>query len=474
MVKSLQNLLGSFHPLTSRYIATGRLADQCPGSFCTRLRILYQSLVEQLSCRAMQLWESILDVLGILSARLRRHQISDSVQSKRLTMVHFGDYAEAYWRFVNGGPETFYAQKYTVEFVASLVASKKVESVTSVCLSANLDAKVLPNGVHRVGVELYPEGQRARHRQLVEAVRRTNPTHLIVSSPILSLISWGVQSRIPVLPMLADSFRAGGLKARLKTRLLAILLNSPAIEVVANHSLAASLDLKRIGVDPRKIVPFDWPAIISPRSYDAKNAPPANQTFRMLYVGSVIESKGVGDAIRALSRLRKQGRNIQLTIIGRGDLESFERVSAIESVQQQVSFLGPRSHSEVISAMRNHDAVLVPSHWSYPEGLPMTLYEALCTRTPLITSDHPMFALKIRDQYNALVFPETNIAAFAECIDRLMSSPDLYAKLSQDAGHAAEGYLCPLKYDHLITSFLDPTARSELGKFSLDMYDYGR
>jgi hypothetical protein len=197
IVRSLQNLLGSVRPLASRYNATGRLADQYQGSFCTRRRFLNRSLIEQLSRRAMQLQESILDVLGILRTRFRRHQISDSVQSKRLTMVHFGDYAEAYWRFANGGPETFYAQKYTVEFVASLVTSKKVESVTSVCLSANLDEVVLPNGVHRVGVELYPKGQRARHRQLVEAVRRTNPTHLIVSSPILSLISWGVQFRIP-------------------------------------------------------------------------------------------------------------------------------------------------------------------------------------------------------------------------------------------------------------------------------------
>ena len=424
--------------------------------------------------RGRRLRDNVPDILGVLATRLRRHKIFDATRAKRLTMVHFGDYAEAYWRFANGGPETYYAQKYTVEFIASLVTSKIVESVTSVSLSKNLHPIVLPNGVRTLGVELYPKGQMARHREIVEAVRQTNPTHLIVTSPNFSLINWGIRSQIPVLPMLADSFRGSGPKEKLKSRLLALLLNSPAIEVVANHSLAASLDIKRIGVDPRKIVPFDWPAIISPRSYDAKNAPPANQTFRMLYVGSVIESKGVGDAIRALSRLRKQGRNIQLTIIGRGDLESFERISATESVQQQVSFLGPKSHNEVIAAMRDHDAVLVPSHWSYPEGLPMTLYEALCTRTPLITSDHPMFALKIRDQYNALVFPERNIAAFANCIDKLMSSPDLYAKLSRDAGYAAEGYLCPLKYDHLISSFLDPMARSQLRKFSLDMYDYGR
>lgn len=123
--------------------------------------------------------------------------------------------------------------------------------------------------------------------------------------------------------------------------------------------------------------------------------------------------------------------------------------------------------------MREHDAVLVPSHWSYPEGLPMTLYEALCTRTPLITSDHPMFALKIRNLYNALVFPERNTDALAECVDKLMSSPELYAKLSLRAEDAAEGYLCPLKYHQLISAFLDPAERVKLRKYSLEAYAYG-
>jgi glycosyltransferase involved in cell wall biosynthesis len=437
-------------------------------NFLTRLSI------NPLARMGRHLCDTAADILNVLTIRLRRHDIRESVQSKRLTLVHFGDYAEAYWRFANGGPETYYAQKYAVEFVASLVTSKAVDSLTSVSLSANLDPVVLPNGVHTTGVELYPKGgQSSRHRQLVETVRQTNPTHLIVMSPIPPLISWAIRSQIPVLPMLADSFRSTNFASMLKYRLLTFLLNSPSIPLVANHNLAASLDLKRIGVDPGKIVPFDWPALISPRHYEAKNAPPANRSFRLLYVGSLIESKGVGDAIRALSKLHERGRNVDLTIIGQGDLQKFRALAATESVQQHVSFLGPRSHSAVISAMRDHDAVLVPSRWSYPEGLPMTLYEALSTRTPLVTSNHPMFALRIHNCDNALVFPEQDIDGFAACIENLMSSPELYAKLSHEAEHAAEGYLCPLKYHQLIAAFLDPAERGKLLSYSLETYDYG-
>jgi len=102
----------------------------------------------------------------------------------------------------------------------------------------------------------------------------------------------------------------------------------------------------------------------------------------------------------------------------------------------------------------------------------MTLYEALCTRTPLLTSDHPMFALKIKDHYNALVFAERNPDAFAHRIAELASSPQLYATLSRNSGNAAEGYLCPLKYDQLITEFLNAEERGNLQRYSLERYDY--
>jgi glycosyltransferase involved in cell wall biosynthesis len=435
--------------------------------------VLSVPFVNQIVQNGRKLRDGAAELIDVLSIRLARHDISDTLGPRRLTLVHHGDYAEAYWRFANGGPETYYAQKYAVEFVESLVTSKAVESVTSVSLSADLDAVVLPNGVHTAGVEIYPRKQRPRYRQLVEAVRLTNPTHLIVMSPISQLITWGIRTQIPVLPMLADSFRDRRLRTKLKYRVLGFLLNSPSIEIVANHNLAASLDLRRIGVDPRKIVPFDWPPLMSARSYAVKNAPPANRAFRLLYVGSLIESKGVGDAIQALSKLRKRGRNIELTLIGKGDLEWFQNLATTECVQGHISFLGPRSHDEVLSAMRDCDAVLVPSRWSYPEGLPMTLYEALSTRTPLITSDHPMFALKIHNLYNALVFPEGNIDAFAECIEKLASSPELYAKLSHEAENAAAEYLCPLKYHQLISAFLDPAERDKLRRYSLATFDYG-
>ena len=174
------------------------------------------SFINQLARDGRRTCDGIADTLGVLTTKLHRHEISEATAAKRLTLVFFGDYAEAFWRFKNGGPETYHAQKYTVQFVESLVKEKAVESVTSVGLSTNRDPTVLPNGVRTLGVELYPKGQSSRHRQLVEAVRSTNPTHLIVGLPSSHLISWGIRARIPVLPMLADSFRSNDLQGQIE------------------------------------------------------------------------------------------------------------------------------------------------------------------------------------------------------------------------------------------------------------------
>ena len=73
-----------------------------------------------------------------------------------------------------------------------------------------------------------------------------------------------------VLPCLADSFTLSTIglsplkvpvrifKHHLGCRRLTKLLNDAQIRWVSNHNIAACRDLVRIGVDPQKIVPWDW------------------------------------------------------------------------------------------------------------------------------------------------------------------------------------------------------------------------
>lgn len=379
---------------------------------------------------------------------------SGEVRPTRLTIVQFGDYLEAFERFRDGGAENYYAQRYTVDFVANLARQENIEQVTVITFGRDVPlAEVFP-GLCVAGVNLYPLGRPPETSRLLAMVKATDPTHLIVGAPLVPLLEFGTAQGYRTLPLFADSFQGGGIKQRVRNAKLAFALSDPRITIVSNHNLAATLDLVRIGVDPNKVVPFDWPALISPRALAPKTAPPSGQTFRLLYVGQLNEHKGVGDLIRALAHLRHAVIDVSLSLIGAGDVQALGDLSYNLQVGDRVRFLGKRSHEQVQLEMREHDAVVVPSRHSYPEGLPMTLYEAMCSRTPILASDHPMFALRIRDGFNALVFRAESPDDLAKRIRDLMGSPATYESLSVNAETAAEHYLCPLKWDRLISAWL--------------------
>ena len=409
-----------------------------------------------------------------LRARLHQLQAQTSGHTPdnsgvRLVFVQFGDYSEAFHRLREpAGAETYYAQRYTIDFVAELAAGGSVEAVTVVTFSRDEELTELLPRLSTAGVKLYVEGQPARHAELIRLVEQQRPTHLIISAPIVPLMRWGLASGIPVLPLFADSFRGDGLRQQVRNARLAYVLNDPRIRYVANHNLAAALELERIGVEPSKILPYDWPAVVSPHEFPAKQAPASDRPFRLIYVGQVSEAKGVGDLIHALVELNRVGKACTLTIVGQTLDPSLSALSEQLGVADQVRFLGTRAHDEVSEAMREHDAVVVPSRHEYPEGLPMTLYEGLCSRTPLIVSDHPMFALRIRAYENALVFAAGSPSALAASVLELASDAALYQRLSENAESAADGYLCPLKWDRLITSWLDPVHGDDIQQHRLD------
>lgn len=389
---------------------------------------------------------------------------------KRITFVQYGDYAEATVRFAAGGKGNYYAQEYTVNFVSQLSRRPGIANVAVISFAADLPKEVHA-GVITLGVCLYPPQGRPRIAALLEAVEETRPTHLVVAAPIAQVIRWGIAQGIATLPLFADSFRAKGIKSRIRNFLLARVLNRPEVEFVANHNLAASLDLQRIGVRAEKILPFDWPEM------DVETPPkdrPAGGAFRLLYVGQVTEAKGVGDAVRALALLRDRGVSAKLTLVGAGQTEAFVALAQDLGVGPHLEVRGKLDHDAVLAEMRAHDVVLVPSRHAYPEGLPMTLYEALCMRTPLVVSDHPMFALRIHDGTEALVHREADPASLAARLEELFRDPDLYRQLSQNAVQAVKDYLCPLKWDRLISDFLDPLARNTLSRFALSRMTLAR
>jgi glycosyltransferase involved in cell wall biosynthesis len=368
-----------------------------------------------------------------------------------LILQYAGDYREAVQRFSEGEGETYYAQKYSVNAVAEI--GKQIEEVTVLCChTAEPYNEVLQNGVRAIGAGFKKEIQ---VKNLINLLEKQDPTHLIVCTPIREILSWAIKNKIQTIAVLADSFSTKGLRNKVQSYLLARLLNNKQIKWVFNHGINSCTSLQKIGVKSKKIIPWDWPSVVTPDSFSPKLLRVNVNTWNLFYVGSVTESKGVGDILEAIAKLRDKNLLVSLKIAGQGNIGYFINKAKQLKIEDCIEFLGLVPNNAVVHLMRKADLVLIPSRHEYPEGFPMTIYEALCSRTPIIASDHPMFQNNLKSGINAMIFLAGNSTALSECIEKVLSDSALYESLSVASFDAWKRLQIPVKWADMIKHWLD-------------------
>lgn len=370
----------------------------------------------------------------------------------RITFVQYGDFRDAALRFASGGDETYASQRYSVDSVLQL--TERAEEVCVISVTDTPYDEWLDGGVHVIGRQLY---EKTTENELVELVAAQRPTHVVARSPIVPLLRWSLKNGLKTLPIFATSFPKEGLRSVWRYRRTAQVLNHRDVRWVGNHNRNSARALVRIGVDAAKVIPWDWPPQVTPEAFPAKRRDDPNAPFSLFYAGRVQETKGVGDAIRAVASLRKSGLDVRFSIAGSGETELYQKLAAELGVTEHVNFLGLIPHKDVVGAMHRHDVVVVPSQHAYPEGLPLTIYDAYCSRSPLVASDHPMFREQVVHGQAALVFRAGEPPALEQRIGELVRDPALYARLSAESGAAWERLQIPVKWRDLLERWLSDT-----------------
>lgn len=376
-----------------------------------------------------------------------------------------GDYREAVQRFEAGGEENYGYQRFSVDAVAEL--THQFDRVSVLCfVTSEPYCEILNNGVQAIG--LGAQEPSIEINKIIQTIEAQNPDRLIIRTPFTALLRWVIQKKIPTLALFADSFQQKGIKSRIKNFLLAQILNNTCIEWVSNHNIDSCMSLKKIGVSPRKILPWDWPALKTPESSPVKQLDNTTD-HQIFYAGMLSEAKGVGDLLNAVAQLKKDGITVKLMIAGGGDRQVFTQQVQQLQIEENVQFLGLIPNHQVISMMEAASAVVVPSRTEYPEGMPNTISEALCTRTPIVMSNHPVFQRIFKHEKNAMIFESGDPNSLAQCLRKVLETPDLYAHLSESSLQAWNQLQTPLKWDVLVNTWLQatPEGRTALGRYAL-------
>lgn len=377
----------------------------------------------------------------------------------RLVIVQYaGDYAEAFDRLAKGGSETYYAQKYSVDAVTEM--AKRAESVTVICcMTPEFNDRVLENGVRAIGCGF---NYKIDTQKLIELIAQQKPTHLVMRTTFPDIFKWAIKNKIKTIAVFAESIATTTWRNKYRNYFLSQLLNNKQIEWVGTYGITSSFLFQQIGVKADKIIPWDFLLETNPGSLSPKKIPADIKKIQLFYAGSLIQSKGVGDILRAVAKLRERNNiSVHLKMAGKGEEEFFaQRVEELQ-IKDCVDFLGIVPTQSLEPLMRESDLVLVTSRHEYPEGFPLTIQHALRTRTPIVASDHPMFKTHLKHGINSMIFEAGNSLALAECIEKVISDSALYHNLSVASHSTWQELRLPVKWADLIDRWLDDSPESK-------------
>lgn len=167
-----------------------------------------------------------------------------------------------------------------------------------------------------------------------------------------------------------------------------------------------------------------------PATVAAPRKLPANSRFRLLFVGNLLERKGVSDLLRAFATLG--GHDIELTMAGGGPVDAYRALAAELGIADRVTFTGWVSQDAARALMVESNALILPA---YDEGLPLVILEALASRTPVICTPVGSIPEVLEDRRTALFVTPGHQAEISSAILTLLHDPALATELS-DAGAA--------------------------------------
>ncbi|QSG06954.1 glycosyltransferase family 4 protein [Halapricum desulfuricans] len=125
------------------------------------------------------------------------------------------------------------------------------------------------------------------------------------------------------------------------------------------------------------------PNMIDP-TFDAPDSTSTHRgTYRLLYVGSLAENKGVSYLVRAVSQLPER---YSLQIVGDGPKKlDLKELASELNVAGRIEFSGRIPYDRIDEVYANADAFVHPGIW--PEPLNRTLLEAMQAGLPVVCTD---------------------------------------------------------------------------------------
>jgi glycosyltransferase involved in cell wall biosynthesis len=218
----------------------------------------------------------------------------------------------------------------------------------------------------------------------------------------------------------------GRLAQSLKRR---VAQDAAAMTVVSTVMLD---EAKQIDLRPPRLEVIPMGADLQVRFVPDADVPRSHH--ELLFVGRLVEKKGLSHLLDAMPRVLRSHPHARLTIAGfgplRGELENQARRLGIDG---QVSFPGAVTQKELPSLYQRAAMVVAPfvrAASGDQEGLPVVLMEAIGCGCPIVASDIPGVRDLAGENSEGMLVPPGDVPALVAAVTRLLDDPKIALELA--------------------------------------------
>jgi glycosyltransferase involved in cell wall biosynthesis len=205
----------------------------------------------------------------------------------------------------------------------------------------------------------------------------------------------------------------------------------PHVYALAVSSLAVA-QLKAMGFPEERIYPFGYFRECPP----CGEFPAPSSGNKMVYVGQLIQRKGVDILLEAIAPLWHHYPDLSLDIIGEGPERRFVERYIQEHPYARITLFGPVSSAKIFEAIAGHDLLILPSRF---DGWGIVVNEALALGVPVVASNACGAVDLIVHGRNGYVFKSGDPSSLRACLIEFMSlDREEKARMRQSALRTSE------------------------------------
>ena len=161
-----------------------------------------------------------------------------------------------------------------------------------------------------------------------------------------------------------------------------------------------------------------------------------SQELRLLFIGRLVQEKGIEILCDVVSNLCLQGHKIFLDVIGSGEFETVLKEK--KSYKDRIFFHGSHFGQRKIDYLKSCDVLVVPSNW--PESFGIVITEPFAFGKPVIALNIGAIPEIVKEGYNGFIFEPDNKEQLQATILNIYQDMTILTEMRENCFQSAERY----------------------------------